>query len=188
MSRLSVANLNMPESIEACEHQLKIVCYAWACASASFDIHYADLLAELKMLLWNEYKNLGGTAVQIGDIAEWGRARVFGQLKNIEASVERAERRREGGIVCEEYDFLMILETVSKVLKQEGKKDLSQTVDDAIEGIRLFQEVSKSADVRILKTDEYLENIQRSTKKDKPEVKALKEQISRGRQMLKPQS
>lgn len=138
MGRLSVANLNMPESIEACEHQLRIVCYAWACASDSNDIHYADLLAELKMLLWNEYKNLGGTADQIGDIAKWGRARVFGQLKSIEASVESAARRREGKIVCEEYDFLMILEAVSKFLKQEDRKDLSQIVDETIEEIRLF--------------------------------------------------
>lgn len=89
MGRLSVANLNMPESIESCEHQLRIVCYAWACASDSDDNHYADLLAELKMLLWNEYKNLGGTAVQIGDIAKWGRNRVFGQLKSIEALREQ---------------------------------------------------------------------------------------------------
>lgn len=85
-----------------------------------------------------------------------------------------------------EYPFISKLEELSQTLKRDSRDDLAEIVSNCISDFRSFEEVSKNAYMRTFKAADYLENIAKPLKGDKPELRTLKQKINFAIGILKP--
>jgi hypothetical protein len=87
MARLSVAQLNMPTTVESCKAQIIALHIASRVASEHNSFNYSEMLFELIQLIFAHYQSLGGTAEQIGDITPWGTIQAIKRLEELTSEV-----------------------------------------------------------------------------------------------------